>query len=474
MNVPLNELIAALPREDTSGERVFAREEMERIFEDLAMRPAPTGSLQRLWNMSELSVQVALAYSLSRIRGWFADAAGEEQRKLETNLRIALKIVHRLSYMRGALMKAGQAAACFPGILPSEILSTLEDLHFDAPPMHYTLIREVLINELGSEPEDLFQNFERQAFAAASIGQVHRATLKSGERVAVKIQYPGIARTIDADIRNLVALMLPLRLGRNWDGLRAALEEVHRVLKLEADYRLEAKSLGKARALFQDSDGIVIPRVYERYSGERVLTMEYLQGQHLPDYLATLPAQESRNEFGTKMCSSWYRMFIAGLSYCDPHAGNYLFMDDGRLGLLDFGCVLDNPAQAERLSVYHSVYESDQSTPDLCRAFIELGLNPDDLQDERYRAVVDESVRWTREPFEKNGPFDYGDPQYLRRRALWLSSAAGHGHALADDASLVYFTTATLKMAALLYQLRAQVNMKSLPMDQWWSERSCQ
>lgn len=474
MNVHLNELIAALPRDDSGPERMFAREELERIFADLAMRPAPTGSLQRLWDMSELSVQVALAYGFSRVRGWFAAAGDEEQRKLETNLRIALKIVHRLSYMRGALMKAGQAVACFPGILPSEILSTFEGLHFDAPPMHYTLIREVLINELGREPEDLFQSFEKQAFAAASIGQVHRATLKSGEPVAVKIQYPGIARTIDADIRNLVALMLPLRLGRNWDGLRIALQEIHRVLKMEADYRVEAGSIGKARALFQDSDRIVIPRVYERYSGERVLTMEYLQGRHLPDYLAMQPSQESRNEFGARICFSWYRMHAGGLNYGDPNSGNYLFLDDGRLGLLDFGCVLDDPAQAERSSVYHSVYASDRSAPDLRRAFIELGLNPEDLNDDSYLAVVDESVRWIREPFEKNGPFDYGDPAYLRRRTEWLSRASAHGHCLADDASILYFSRATFSLAALLYQLQAQVDMKSLPMDQWWRERSRQ
>jgi hypothetical protein len=202
--------------------------------------------------------------------------------------------------------------------------------------------------------------------------------------------------------------------------------------------------------------------------------MEYLQGRHLPDYLATGPTQESRNEFGARICFSWYRMHALGLNYGDPNSGNYLFMDDGRLGLLDFGCVIDDPAQSARSSVYRSVYLSDRSAPDLRRAFIELGLNPDDLNDERYRAVVDESVRWTREPFEKEGPFDYGDPRYLQRRTEWLSRAAGHGHCLADDASLVYFTRATFSLAALLYQLRAQVDMKSLPMDQWWSERSHQ
>src|ERR1019366_7300828 len=172
-----------------------------------------------------------------------------------------------------------------------------------------------------------------------SLGQVHRARLKSGEPVAVKIQYPGIARTIDADFRNLSALLLPLRLGKDWESVKAQFEEVRRMLHQEVDYVQEAESMRLARELFRPEDGIVVPRFHPEYSGKRVLTTDYVEGLHLPDYLATNPTQASRNGFGTKLYVAWLRMYYAFMSYADPHPGNYLFLSDGRLGLIDFGCV---------------------------------------------------------------------------------------------------------------------------------------
>jgi predicted unusual protein kinase regulating ubiquinone biosynthesis (AarF/ABC1/UbiB family) len=114
-----------------------------------------------------------------------------------------------MGYMRGAVMKVGQLLANLPTLLPDQIADVLASLHFEAPPMHYGLIRETLLDELGNEPEKIFDSFDRKAFAAASLGQVHRARLKNGEDVAVKIQYPNIARTINADLRNLRTVMQP-------------------------------------------------------------------------------------------------------------------------------------------------------------------------------------------------------------------------------------------------------------------------
>jgi aarF domain-containing kinase len=128
---------------------------------------------------------------------------------------VALKMVHRFGYLRGAATKLGQALANLPSIIPDQMLETLDRLHWDAPPMHFLLLRELLSDELGEDPEKIFGSFEKDAFAAASIGQVHRARLKSGEHVAIKVQYPGIARTIDADFRTLGALLFPARLGKD-------------------------------------------------------------------------------------------------------------------------------------------------------------------------------------------------------------------------------------------------------------------
>jgi aarF domain-containing kinase len=110
------------------------------------------------------------------------------------------------------------------------------------------------------------------------------------------------------------------------------------MLKLEADYLQEAENLERALALFAPEDGIVVPRVYKKCCTQRVLTMEFLPGLHLREFLATNPIQAVRNAFGAKIYRTW-AMYNAGFNYADPQSGNYLFMDDGQLGLLDFGCI---------------------------------------------------------------------------------------------------------------------------------------
>src|SRR5262249_19976027 len=199
-------------------------------------------------------------------RQWFSDAAAKKQQLAETNLRVALKMIHRLGYLRGAASKLGQLMGALPEILPDQVVQTLDRFHFDAPPMHFSLLREMVRHELGGEPEEIFSHFNKEPFAVASIGQVHRARLKSGENVAVKIQYPGIARAIDSDLRSISALMLPLRLGKDWDSIKKQFDEIHAMLTLEADYEHEAANMREARELFQPEDGIIVPRVHDNYS----------------------------------------------------------------------------------------------------------------------------------------------------------------------------------------------------------------
>src|SRR5262249_15927781 len=173
-----------------------------------------------------------------------------------------------------------------------------------------------------------------------SLGQVHRARLKTGEEVAVKIQYPGIARTIREDFRNLLTLLLPARLGKDWDSTKAQLDELRLQLEQETDYEREARCLTKARSLFCEADGIVVPRVYREFTTARVLTMEYVGGPHLDAYLADRPSQQERNAVAAKIVTAGYLLLCAGrMLYADFHPGNLVFLHDGRLGLLDFGFV---------------------------------------------------------------------------------------------------------------------------------------
>jgi aarF domain-containing kinase len=305
-------------------------------------------------------------------------------------------------------------------------------------------------------PEELFARFDKEAFAAASVGQVHRAQLKTGEQVAVKIQYPGIARTIDADFRNLGALMFPMRLGADWEYVKAQFAEIQRMLNQEVDYEREAETTRQAARLFGADEGFVVPRVYDAYSTRRVLTTEFVPGMHLQEFLATNPPQQLRNHFGTKMYQAHFRMYYAYMNYADPHPGNYIFLSDGRLGLIDFGCVQYFSAEEREIVELceRLIDEDDTVLPRLMK--LVSGVDNED-----YRKMMEESRNWMMEPMRTVGAFDFGDEGHLKRGFAWFSGVMRRrqirGHPM-----YVYFNRSVFGTKALLYRLRAQVDVRAM------------
>lgn len=448
-NENLNELMAALSGTDTPA------------VPGPDLRPLPVHPLHRLWTMGELSAQVALGYAALWLRQWFADAETRKQQAMEANLRIALQMFHSLAYLRGAVTKLGQAAGHFGPVVPREIAETLDRLHFEAPPMHYSLIREVVENEFGKSPESLFAEFDKDAFAAASIGQVHRARLHTGEQVAVKIQYPGIARTIDADFRNLGALLFPLRLSPDWEFVKGQFDEVRQMLQREVDYRKEAESTRQAQALFHPEDGIVIPHVFADYSSERVLTTEFIHGRHLNSFLATNPSQELRDRFGAALYRSHFRLYYAFMNYGDPHPGNYLFLDDGRLGMLDFGCVqYYSREEREILRLSERLIVDDDSVLPVLLEKVS-GVKPGDPAVSRYLELLRTSKEWMMEPMRCEGAFDFGDEGHLRRGFAWFSGAL-RDRTVRGHPMYVYYHRCVFGLKALLFRLRARVDVRAL------------
>jgi aarF domain-containing kinase len=461
MDPRVSDLIAALSESEASNASGDAEENLKVLLAELSRRSVPVGSLHRLWSLGELSAQVALAYFAMWMRGWFASAEDKKRAVAETNLRVAMKMFRQLAYLRGAAMKIGQTLGSFPDIVPTQFIDALDKLHFEAPPMHFSLLRELVCNELGGEPEEVFASFETRAFAAASLGQVHRARLKSGEEVAVKIQYPGVARTIDADFRNLGAVLFPLRLSKDWEYVRRQFEEIERMLQQEVDYEREAESLRRARDLFKPEDGIVVPQVFEKFSTKRVLTMEYIPGAHLDDFLASHPSQELRNEFGTKMYVSSFRMYYSRMNYADPHCGNYVFMSDGRLGLIDFGCI-QNYGE-EECELIRLSEESTWGGPEAIRDVFRRGayMTDEDFADKERMALMMASHAWTCEPIKHQGPFDFGNVEHLERGIDWFVGLTRKRYTRSHP-TYVYFNRTLFGLRALLYRLRAQVDVEAL------------
>ena len=461
MKTNLSDLLAELPQEDNGTDLLDSAEAQERlkeIFADLAYKPIPVHSLHRMWTMGELSTQISLAYAYMWFRGLFSDAKTRERRTIETNLRVALKMVHRLGYLRGAAIKLGQAFGSLPELLPSQVVSTLDMLHAQAPPMHFSLLREVFRSELGKDPSDLFATFDKESFAAASIGQVHRATLKSGEEVAVKIQYPGIGRAIQADLRNLTALIFPTRLSRRAESIKGQVEAMRDMMEQEMDYVHEARTMREVRALYTPADGIVVPRVFGDYSSSRILTSEYIPGRNLAQFLATNPSQEQRDEFGRKISLAWYRMYYSHTNYSDPHSGNYVFMNDGRLGILDFGCVQHFTPEDMRLcDLGEEVIDGRMTVEEM---MLRSGHSKTDVANEDYVAPCRRHQQWLTAPAMLDGPFDFGNPVFFNQGIDSLKEMVEKVYPAAP--MYLYFFRSLFGLRVLSYQLKCRVDIAGL------------
>jgi predicted unusual protein kinase regulating ubiquinone biosynthesis (AarF/ABC1/UbiB family) len=239
--------------------------------------------------------------------------------------------------------------------------------------------------ELGAPPEELFAEFEPEAFAAASLGQVHRARLKSGEAVVVKIQYPGVEDTVDQDLKNVRALLATMeRIGRDVMKQKIDATEVARELedrlREELDYVNEARNLTRFRALFADDPEVEIPEPFPQFSSRRVLTMRALDGYPLNDILAPGVDQELKDWVAVKYFQIlWRQVFEFGVLHTDPHPGNYLVTHHPHLCMLDLGSVrkFDEPIRRAYLDLAAAVLADDG--PAMSDAFVRLGfLDPDD------------------------------------------------------------------------------------------------
>ena len=455
------ELIDALPAE--AKEPDASSTPLEDLLGRLSHKRMPIGRFNRLWVLGTLQAKIAAAYLAWWLRGGFASKDKRERTLNETHLKAALKLLGGMSYLRGAIMKVGQIIATHPDVAPEQFADVLGHLHFEAPPMHYSLLREFVRTELGADPEDVFDEFETTAFAAASLGQVHRARLKGlGQRVAVKIQYPNIGRTIRADFANMAAFLTPMRLSSDWGNFKDQFEDLRHMLDLETDYEHEAENLRIARSAFTEDEGIVVPRVFPDFSTRRVLTMEHIDGLHLEEFLATEPSQELRNAFGHKIGLAVFRLFYAkGLVYADPQPGNYLFMPDGRLGAIDFGCC--HHQTAEDIECMAASERTWFDSPDVFREALVRGadLTPKQAADERRLKLMTEWCAWIREPVDCEGPFDFGDMDYFRRGVAKYAEFLRLRYTRSRPAT-TWFTKSAYGMRAMLVRLKAQVDMAAV------------
>jgi len=322
----------------------------------------------------------------------------------------ATELLNQLDGLKGLVMKFGQMASYLSPTLPPKAQRVLARLQSQSQPMVYERIAAVVEAELGAPPEQAFESFEREPFAAASIGQVHRAVV-GGTSVAVKVQYPGVDNLLEADFKTVGRLM---RLGLMLAPMdaRALMDELRDRIREECDYRSEAGHQTQFARLFEDIPDASVPAVIDSHSSGRVLTSELVSRAGFEAFCDAAD-HDTRSRAGAVIFGTAFECMFRHCTYnADPHPGNYLFSDDGAVTFLDFGCVKKFPREFidtwKRLAV--TVLDGDrEGFPDALVATGMVGRRRKFDFDYQWRIF-----QYLYEPFLSHEPFTFTH-EYVRR-----------------------------------------------------------
>jgi len=309
------------------------------------------GEIRRIARTSGAVGGIAARVAGSRVLGIKTDRAAHAQ---------DLKTI--LGGLKGPLMKVAQFLSTVPDALPAEYAAELAQLQANAPAMGWNFVRRRMASELGPDWQSRFKMFSHEASAAASLGQVHRATLLDGTDVACKLQYPDMPSTVEADLRQLrLAMAIYHRMDNAIDN-EEIYKELSERLREELDYRREAAQMRLYGLMLEQHAMVHVPVPVAEYSTQRLLTMSWLDGRPLLQRLSEDPPQEERNRIAEALFRAWYVPFYHfGVIHGDPHLGNYQVREDGTVNLLDFGAIRVFEPKFVRgvIDLYEAVRDND-------------------------------------------------------------------------------------------------------------------
>lgn len=369
-----------------------------------------SSKLQRVLRLGSVGAGVAASSLAGKFKNFVRGGSDDEEEQLrELYRKNADKMADVLGQLKGASMKVGQMLSADPEMIPPEFADGLARLQRDAPPMTYNTVKEQIEAATDRPIESVFDQFDPTPVGAASIGQVHRATLESGEDVAVKIQYPGVSEALDSDLETLKSMLVWGRPFVPREKLDRYFAEIRSVLQMEADYVQEAEQLARFQTHLADRDDVIVPKPFPKWSSKSVLVMEYIEGVKLDEALEAMDG-DARDE----MLFRWLSLFVWMFHelhelHADPHPGNFLLTEDGRLAVLDFGCVREfDPRFTDgMLEIVTTVWNDDPERA--LEIYDELGFGTDDFDP---RSIDPDLIRQYHEivlaPFVTDGPFQFG------------------------------------------------------------------
>jgi predicted unusual protein kinase regulating ubiquinone biosynthesis (AarF/ABC1/UbiB family) len=323
-----------------------------------------------------LFLRILVGYKLLSLRNAFASPALRKERLKLLHAQYAFILRERMIEMRGVLIKVGQFLSSRVDILPEEYTTELSKLQDHVPPADITEIMKRVNEEIGS-PGEVFASFDETPIASASLGQVHRATLKSGERIAVKVQYPGIDEVIAADIRTFGFIIKLLKIFYRRINLDVVASEFSRIIHEELDYIQEGKNAAAFARNFSHNPKIRIPAVYWPFTTSKVLTLEFLEGTKITDFDAIDAQGIDRKEVARELAEAYCQMFFTdGMFHGDPHPGNIFVRPGPEIVLVDFGMVdrISTPKKEGLKRAFTAIMERDSLG--LVRALVDMGFIP--------------------------------------------------------------------------------------------------
>ncbi|MEO0794780.1 MAG: AarF/ABC1/UbiB kinase family protein [Verrucomicrobiota bacterium] len=328
---------------------------------------------------------------------------------------IAEETYSAFSKLKGGPLKVAQMLSIDQNILPQAYQEQFAQAQYSAPPLSYPLVVRTFKQEFGQSPNDIFDTFTKSAVNAASIGQVHRATI-GGETFAVKIQYPGVAESLKSDLRLVKPIAMRI-VGLTSKEIDYYFDEVEERLLEETDYTLELKRSQALTAKSSHLANVHFPSYYADFSSTRILTMEWIDGLPLDKWIASEPSQEERNRIGQAMWD-FYHFQVHELRefHADPHPGNFLVTGDNQFYILDFGCVKE--LEDDFYRDYFQLLDMNRVLDDehFENMLDKLGLlqtSDSSTERELLRELYRESIELLSRPFQRER-FDFGDESYVQ------------------------------------------------------------
>ena len=337
----------------------------------------PTSKVQRASKFVKTGAKVGGNYIKHYSKKLFDPSLSRDELDADN----AEDIYSSLSELKGSALKVAQMLSMDKNVLPTPYQDKFSLSQYSAPPLSYPLVVKTFHKYFGKAPEAIFDSFSKKAVNAASIGQVHQASL-NGKKLAVKIQYPGVADSISSDlkiVKPIAAQMFKISTAE----LNQYIGEVEEKLIEETDYSLELKRSMDLTERSGHLQGIVFPKYYPEYSSERILVMDWIKGDHIKEWLSTNPDQETRNRIGQSLWDFYdHQIHELKQVHADPHPGNFIITKENTLGIIDFGCVkvIPNDFYEQYFKLMrHDIL--DETYDDFIRD------NPEDVK--RYTEVID-------------------------------------------------------------------------------------